>query len=166
MTVEGRKQAGTILLMVLILTAMVIAFLVSGVLLSGRQYNATVEQEQEEQSFHAAEAGIHYVLFLLNNDFSTENEFTLVEKGFWPRQTVYQQDTNMELGTYDLLFAPLPNSIPNQGKGFTVYSLGRDLRGKRCQLIRAEMQRVSTLEVVYGITIWDHQSDCSLPQLN
>lgn len=147
--------------MVLVLTAMVIVFLVSGVLLSGRQYNATVEQEEEERAFHAAEAGVHYALYLLNSEFYGEDEFSLLSKGSWPEQTVSQEDTGKILGTYELMFMPLPDG--SVGKGLTVYSLGKDTRGKRCQLIRAEVNRVSTLEAAYGVAVWDHQSECSLP---
>lgn len=154
----GWSERGGILLMVLVLTSMVIVFLVSGVLLSGRQFNATVEQEEEERAFHSAEAGVHYALYLLNSQGSGQDEFSLVEQGSWPQQTVFQKDTGKVIGTYDLQFTLLPDGVP--GKGLTVYSLGKDKRGEQCQLIRADLRRVSTLQVAYGVTAWDHDVDC------
>ena len=160
---EGIRDKGTVLLMVLVLVGMVIVFLVSGVLLSGRQYNATVEQEEEERAFHAAEAGIHYTLYLLNSPFSAEDEFSLLDKGFWPQQMVQHQDTEDVLGTYDLVFDPLPDEPVDSGKGLSVYSLGQDDRRARCQLLRAEIRRHNRLQAVYRVAAWDHQSGCNLP---
>jgi Tfp pilus assembly protein PilX len=126
--------------------------MVAGVGLLNTQFHQTTNQEQEEKAFEAADAGLHYTLWMLNK--------ANVAPATLPGQTVTQQVTdpasNETIGSFTLTFTVQPVNGFNE---VTVTSLGRDLVMNRRQTIVGKVQEYDLGGGTRGYFIksWDHQ---------
>lgn len=155
-------EKGSILVMTLVFFVIFVIILSAWMRFAVRQNNAVVGQEQEEQSFHLSEAGVHYVLHVLNNGVCTPHELAGSEPII---QSVVDESTAGDVvGTYELTF----DVTPNGGETITaVRAVGYDKNVfGECQLIEARVESFSgVLGRRYRILSWDHKATitCGAP---
>lgn len=145
------KEAGAITLWVVVFLVIFAVMLMASLQYVTRQSHATIIQEQEEQAFAAAEAGIHQALWLLNSGAQTS--LSLVTT------TVDQEVKNSAgdvLARYNLTFSD------ERDDHIRVESLGRDAAvSSVCQVVRADIDKVSAGGFV--ISSWEHAVSGSCP---
>lgn len=144
------------LIVMLVMLGVFFALLSSASYFINRQFKETLFQEQEEQAFHVAEAGVHYVLFLLSSGAQTPQ--SLLEAGSIT-QSVHDQTTGAKTGKYVLAFSPLGSPVES-GQGVAVESTGWDVSNRRCQIINARVA-LGAGSGAFGISSWDHAVACS-----
>lgn len=110
-----------------------------------RQSHATIVQEQEDQAFAAAEAGIHHVLWLLNSGTQTISSLT--------RETIVNEpitnSTDEIVARFSITFSEVTAS------SVSVTSVGSDAtRLDVCQSITADIQTTSAGGFV--VSRWDN----------
>lgn len=131
---------------------------------AARQNNAVVRQEQEEQSFQLSEAGVNYVLHLLNNGLCTPAELNASEPVIQSVVDVSVQGSGAFMGTYELAFDVQP---AGSGTVTSVQAIGYDINVQReCQLIEAKIESFDgVLGTKYRVKSWDHKSTitCGTP---
>ncbi len=139
---------GGVLIVMLVMLAMFTVIAIATSTYIDRQYILTINQEQEERSFHLAEAGVHYTLFLLNDGIYTTQELVDMET-FTDTVTKSGQD----IGRFDLFFS----SLGSPGEGVIVTAEGRDTSLDICQAVTATVQRSG---IGYFVASWDHGVGC------
>ena len=113
-----------------------------------RQSHETIDQEQEEQAFNAADSGVSYVYWLLDpaggqNGMVDIGEIT---------QTVRDEE-DRAIGTFTIGDINVDTSTNK----ITFSSTGRDINlPDRCQVIQVTM-RPQAVDEPFIITDWDHQ---------
>jgi len=159
--IEGGDQRGGVMLLVLVLLIVFIVMMSATLRYVIRQSHETVDQEQEEQAFNAADAGISYALWLLNPNLHDPdiNPFDIRQMAQNPHDTVVtnhpvQDDNGMLIGTFT--FDDL-NSVQPGHNYMNFRSIGQDaVLTDRCQAIRATLREVVSGEP-YVVVSWDHQ---------
>lgn len=158
------RSSGSILVMTLVFFLVFVVIMSAWLRFAVRQNNTVVGQEQEEQSFHLSEAGVHYALHLLNNGLCTPQELAASEPVIQPVVDVSVADAGAEIGTYELMFEVSTNggetSAVVRAVGYDVNVFGE------CQLIEATLQSFAgVLGTRYKIESWDHKSTilCATP---
>lgn len=142
-------QRGGVALMLLVILGMVAVISGATILFVNRQFTQTVNQEQEEQAFHVAEAGVNVIIFGLNESvFTTE--------GLVQLETLMGEVTGS--GSYTLTFSPVNGSLP--GQNVRVLSHGRDTTGKFCQALEVVIHRTDEARQQFVVDQWDHLSGC------
>lgn len=138
------------MLLVLLMLLVFVIISVAAVRFIARQSTQGVLQEQEEQAFGIADAGVNYTLWLLASTGGNFSPPNLVAAP--PAATRNHPVTNHEgqvVGTFDLWFGPAcPDSLAFRAVGYDV--LKRDL----CQVIDASAVRFAT--GWYRVTTWNH----------
>jgi hypothetical protein len=139
-------QAGGIMLLVLVLLIVSIAIMSAMLRYVSRQSHETVDQEQEEQAFNAADSGVSYVLWLLDPDGGGE-----VPTSVSTMSRVVYDDLGEPIGTFTI------DDIVADTGVITFTSTGRHIAlTNRCQAIVVELkQREAGAQ--YIATNWDHQ---------
>jgi Tfp pilus assembly protein PilX len=163
LTTHYSLEKGSILLMTLVFFLVLVIIFTAWMRFAVRQNNAVVGQEQEEQSFHLSEAGVHYVLHVLNNGVCTPQELSVSEPVIQPVIDESVAD-GQPVGTYELTF-----DVTSVG-GETVTAVravgyDKNVFGE-CQLIEARVESFSgVLGKKYRILSWDHKSTitCGVP---
>ncbi len=138
-------QRGSTTLWVVVFLVIFAVLLTASLQFVTRQSHATIVQEQEEQAFAAAEAGLHHVLWLLNS--GTETITSL------PGKTIVDEPmTNKEGEVVARFSITFSNATP---QGIVVTAVGSDaVRADICQSINADI--AATPAGGYIFTRWDH----------
>lgn len=157
MKVVGSR--GSVLVMTMVFFIVFVVIMSAWMAFAVRQNNAVVGQEQEEQSFHLSEAGVHHVLHLLNNGVCTPAQLEASEPVV---QTVAQESAaGGPTGTYELTFEVGPAEM-------VVRAVGYDLNVRNeCQLIEARLESLAGgLGTKYRVKAWDHKTTivCGVPR--
>lgn len=144
-------EAGAITLWVVVFLVIFAIMLMASLQYVTRQSHETIIQEQEDQAFAAAEAGIHQALWLLNS--GTETPLTLAT-------TVVENDvtnsTSEVLARYNLTFSDV------RSDHIRVESFGRDAAAPQvCQVVRADIDQAAAGGFV--ISSWEHAVSGSCP---
>jgi hypothetical protein len=159
-------SGGSILVMTLVFLLIFVVIMFAWLRFASRQNNAVVGQEQEEQSFHVSEAGVNYVLHILNNGTCTPTELNASDNNNTTPvvQSVVDESpgAGAAIGTYELTF----NLLSPTRTG--VRAVGYDLNvAKECQLIEATLESFTgILGPSYRVLSWDHKStiSCGTPR--
>lgn len=120
--------------------------------LINRQFNQVVGQEQEEQAFQIAEAGVNYALWLMDQDLVDFNNPQPITNYEITDATVEPPEV---LGTFDLTFQTIAFA-PGASVSIRVVAEGEDLVLK---------ERKQTIEAVihsddldqFRVVEWDHR---------
>ncbi len=148
-----RGQRGAVMTITLMFLVILLVVVTAWLNFAVRQSHQVVDQEQEEQAFHIAEAGVEYTLFLLNS--GTYAPTGLISEGSLVR-AVSDSSGNI-IGAAELSFQPGGAGVP-----LKVSSLGHDLTvERRCQLITAEAADMTGAVggTRYYVRSWDHELD-------
>ncbi len=141
---------GSVMLLVMLMLILFVMIMAASVRFIARQSQQTVLQEQEEQAFEIADAGINYALWLLGE----------AGGGFTPQEIVanppasatdhvVRTATGGTVGEFDLVFGPACS------EWVQVRSFGYDqIKTELCQVIDAQINRFASGDL--RITRWDH----------
>lgn len=160
----GSASRGSILVMTLVFFIVFLIIMVAWMRFAVVQNNAVVGQEQEEQSFHLSEAGVHYALHLLNNGVCNPQELSDSQPVIQSVVDELAPAAGAIVGTYELTFTVQTTN----GETITaVRAVGydRNVPGE-CQLIEARINSFAgVLGQKYEIAAWDHKSTiaCGAP---
>lgn len=103
-------------------------------------------------AFHLSEAGVHYILHVLNSGACTPAELTQKQPVI---QAVPGADGTPNLGTFAVTLETLAPSSPTR---LRVTALGQESGAKACQQIEADVESFSgVLGTKYRIVSWDHR---------
>lgn len=139
--------------MTLVILGVFLVMAAATVGLVNRQFKEIVNQEQEEQAFQIAEAGVSYGVWLFDNglvDYQNPQGVTDYEV------TDETKEPPVVLGTFDLTFATLYYTQPSGPVAVKVTSVGEDaVLTARKQTIEAVIQSddLDTFRVIE----WDHK---------
>jgi Tfp pilus assembly protein PilX len=143
------QEAGSILLLVLVLLlSFGIMFVAFARLVGLGSHQATV-QEQDNQAFHAAEAGVNYALWYINQSGVDPN--SLVSVTDWPVRNPMTQEI---IGEFDITY-----EVQSNGAETTIIGLvaGRDpVLTTRTETIEVELWSSSSEVGSFGIRRWQH----------
>ncbi len=140
--------------MMLVLLGVMLVMLTATVTFIGNQFSAGADQEQEERSFHVAEAGIHYVLFLLNQGVNTTEELVSQQE-----LTQSVTEKGVTLGEFTVKISSIAGSQTSEA--IQVVSSGRDASRNICQTVVVEIRRTGSHPAgPYEIASWDHAVTC------
>lgn len=150
----GRVHSGGgIALMMLVILGMMAVIAGSTILFVSRQYNQTVRQEQEEQAFHLAEAGVNFIVFSLNQSvFTTES---LITAGSLSGTVPALGD-----GRYNLVFGDVAGATP--GQNVRVVSFGYDSTQQFCQVLDVVVHRTGDAQQQFIVDTWNHLQSCDI----
>lgn len=144
-------EAGAITLWVVVFLVIFAIMLMASLQYVTRQSHETIIQEQEEQAFAAAEAGLHQALWLLNSGGQTPLNLAATE--------VDEEVTNSTgevLARYKLKFSD------ERDDHIRVESFGRDAAVPSvCQVVRADIDKVAAGGFV--ISSWEHAVSGACP---
>lgn len=146
-------ERGGALVMTLVILAVFLVMMVATAALISRQFKQIVGQEQEEQAFQIAEAGVSYGVWLLDNnlvDYKNPQgitDYVVIDETKEPSEV---------LGTFDLTFETLNFAEPDGPLAVRVKSVGKDA---------VLVQRKQTIEAVihssdlddFQVIEWDHK---------
>lgn len=144
---------GGALLMTLVILGVFLIIMAATVRLINRQFHEIVGQEQEEQAFQIAEAGVSYAVWLMDSGLVDYQD---------PQPVVGYQVTDQTkdpvevLGTFDLSLDVIYYAGPAGPSAVRVTSTGTDaVLVKRTQTIEAVVQSddLDTFRVIE----WDHK---------
>jgi len=141
--------------MMLMVFGLLLVMLGGSIAFISRQFRDTVNQEQGEQAFYAAEAGVQYTLFLLNSGVYSISQ--LVELGSL-EHNVNDDQTDSRVGIATIQFY-----AGSETDTMRVISFGSDNAGKYCQAIIVDIRRGQVGNAQpFIITAWDHYLSCQL----
>jgi hypothetical protein len=156
----GGAEKGSILPLAIVVLGSFAVIMLAWLAFANRQNHEIVNQEQEEQSFHVAEAGVHYALFLLVKNVCTPAELDSNEP---VRRKVLNQSGEV-MGIYDLKFENTPY---DDGVRTKVTAVGYDFaKPNRCQGVEATLKSFfGALGTFYTIETWDQKTTvaCGTP---
>ncbi|MEX1997961.1 MAG: PilX N-terminal domain-containing pilus assembly protein [Candidatus Andersenbacteria bacterium] len=149
---------GSIMLLVLILLVVFVIIMTASVRFIARQSTQTANQEQEEQAFEIADAGINYTLWLLDSEggnFTPEQLEAGPDGGGPPtadtENHLIHNDQSELIGRFSLDFS----DADNVAGVLTVRATGKDeIKPDLCQVIEAKVQKDANGE--YRLYRWDH----------
>ncbi|HBE90741.1 MAG: hypothetical protein A3E37_02085 [Candidatus Andersenbacteria bacterium RIFCSPHIGHO2_12_FULL_46_9] len=139
------NQAGGVMLLVLIIMIIFIVIASATLRYVIRQSHETIDQEQEEQAFNAADSGVSYVYWLLDpaGGQKVVTDIQAVTK------TVYD-DLDAAIGTFTI------DDIVTDTNEIEFTSTGRDIAlPDRCQVIQVRLRQVEANER-HVLTDWDN----------
>lgn len=153
-------QRGAVLTMMLVFFVVFLVIAAAWLSFAVRQSHEVTDQEQEEQAFQVAEAGVERALFFLNSGVYTPDDLLGLSS---PLVGVVQDAAGDIMGSYELTFSD------TGGASLTVTALAHDLEiENRCQRIVADIEAMTgaladTAE--YYARSWDHDLDvtCGAP---
>lgn len=141
----GYNQVGGVMLLVLMLMIVFIVIASATLRYVIRQSHETIDQEQEEQAFNAADSGVAYVYWLLDPAGGQKVPADIAET----TRAVYD-DSDAEIGTFTI------NDIITNTDEIEFTSTGRDTElTERCQVIKVRLRQPVDNER-YILTDWDH----------
>lgn len=138
--------------MTLVILGMFVVMAVGTMALINRQFKEIVGQEQEEQAFQIAEAGVHYALWLLDNgliDYADPQEIEDYEV------TDDTQDPPVVIGSFDLEFETESYTAGTGPAAVKVTATGKDAVINRPQKIEATIYSGDLDDFV--VVEWDHR---------
>lgn len=149
----ARGSFGGALLMTLVILGVFLIMAAASVGLVNRQFHAIVDQEQEEQAFQVAEAGVNYAVWLMDNGLVDYQDPQPVE-GY--QVTDQTKDPAEVLGTFDLDLEVISYTASTGPVAVRAVSIGKDavLVG-RLQTIEAVIQS-DDLDI-FRVIEWDHK---------
>ena len=144
---------GGALLVTLVILAMFLVMAVATVGLINRQFKQIVGQEEADQAFQTAEAGINYASWLLDNGLVDYHDPQPIQ-GY--QVTDQTKNPPLVLGTFDLTFSVISYAGPLGPAAVRVVSVGKSA---------VPLPRPETIEAViaskdmdtFRITQWDHK---------
>lgn len=145
-----RYQAGGIVLLVLFMLLVFVIISAASMRIIARQANQTTLQEQEEQAFEIADAGVNYVLWLLSTTGGnlTPPQLLAAPPASATNHPVTDRN-NQVIGKFNLFFGPACSDA------LTFRAVGYDqIKTNLCQVIDAKVQRFVSGE--YKLVKWDH----------
>lgn len=154
---------GGILIITLVILAVFVVMAMAAAALVNRQFHEVAGQEQEEQAFQIAEAGVDYATWLLDQglvDFANPQPITDYEV------TDHTQDPPEVLGTFTATFETIQYTPPGGPAVMRVVSVGKDtVLVNRTQTIEAVIQsEVDPSEdepedklELWRVIEWDHK---------
>lgn len=139
--------------MTLVILGLFLTMMVAAMALISRQFHEIVGQEQEEQAFQVAEAGVHYSLWLISNGLlNLDNPAAIT--GHEVRD-IRPQGANEVIGTFDVTFS-VQKGGAGQPTSISLVSTGRDVvLVDRTQVIAAVIYAEEGEK--FSIISWDHQ---------
>ena len=139
--------------MTLVILVVFLVLMVGTAALISRQFNQIVGQEQEEQAFQIAEAGVNYAVWVFDNNLIDYADPQPVMDYEVTDQT---REPAEVLGTFDLTFSTLSQSGTSGPVAVKVVSVGKDaVLINRKQTIEAiiSSEDLDTFRIVE----WDHK---------
>lgn len=140
------------MVMMLVIFTMFLVFVIATAGLVSRQFHVIVDQEQEEQAFQLADAGVNYAVWLLQN-----NLVNLASPAGVNDHEITDFTKNPEelIGTFDLSFATQSGAASGPVL-VNVTSVGEDaVKKDRKQTIDARLY--SADRAAYAIIGWNHR---------
>jgi hypothetical protein len=137
-------QKGTVLIISLVLLSTFLVIMIAWSRFASLQSHVTVDQGAEERAFQASEAGVEYVLFLLDN-----NLFSPLTLPYFVQEIVGESDYVFEVSFTNKL-----------AESVTVLSRGYDFNKlNKCQQITAEVKvyEGSLSDKKYYVDSWIHE---------
>lgn len=143
-------QRGGILLLVLLMLLILMIISAASVRFIVRQAHQTVLQEQEEQAFAIADAGVNYTVWLLA---ATGGNFTPQQLVASPPPSTKNHPvtdaTGETIGKFDIFFGPAcTDSLEFRSVG---YDAGQPTL---CQVVNGKVQQFTSGE--FKLITWDH----------
>lgn len=139
--------------MTLVILGVFLVMAMATVGLISRQFHEIVGQEQEEQAFQIAEAGVNYAAWLMDNGLVS---YQSPQPVLGYKVTDETKTPSPELGTFDLSFQVVTYGGPTGPVSVRVTSVGKDaVLLNRSQTIEAVIE--STDLDTFKITLWDHK---------
>jgi hypothetical protein len=153
--------SGSILLMTLVMFGMFSIVTISVIGFINAQQHAVSEQEQREQAFGLAEAGVHYTLWALES--GTYDPQALKAQTTPVVQQVNDPNTKKLLGDFTLTFG-VTGAVGSEI--VTVASVGHDAtRNNLCATVIGQLQRAGAstdgTTIPYKIIGWNRQPSCN-----
>lgn len=147
---DKSQQRGGIVLLVLLMLLVFTIIATASLRFIVRQSNQAVLQEQEEQAFGIADAGVNYVLWLLSGTGGNFTPLQLVAAPPSSTQNHPVTDTaSQKVGEFDLYFGPACSDYVE------FRSVGYDLlKTNLCQVVDGKAQLFTNGE--YKIVKWNH----------
>jgi Tfp pilus assembly protein PilX len=143
-----KRQVGGILVLVLVMSLIFVVLMVGAASLVGNQQRQLVNQEEIEQSFQLAEAGVRYMMWLVN-----EAGVAPASLESAPVVRTIQDASGQDVGTFELTVTVAQASGT---RTVTVTSVGKDaVRPDLKQTIIAILS--STDNQTYSLLSWNHQ---------
>lgn len=116
------ENTGGIIVVVLMLIATLALLLPAWLSVAALQRKIVADQEQADRSSQISEAGIQYVIFLLNNEGCTINELVANSPLV---QTVTDADGVTEIGRYQLAVTAASDGVNVESHGYNFHLPGR-----------------------------------------
>ncbi|OGY37947.1 MAG: hypothetical protein A3E37_04110 [Candidatus Andersenbacteria bacterium RIFCSPHIGHO2_12_FULL_46_9] len=150
------KSRGGIMVLIVMLVAILAILLPVWLSVAALQRKVVADQEQVERSSQISEAGIQYIVFLLNNEACTIDDLVANSPLV---QTVTDADGVTEMGRYQL-------DITNAGDGVNVEAHGYSLtKPRRCQRAMANIipawASVGTTKYYINRQDFYHKANCA-----
>lgn len=141
------NQRGSILIISLVLLSAWLVIMIAWSRFASLQAHVTVDQGAEERAFQASEAGIEYVLFLLNSD-----------SGYTPDTLInfVQEIVGVSNSIFELTFSyQTTSSVVAQSRGYAIN------KPERCQEITADVRSYtgSLNGQEYYVKSWTHEGN-------
>ncbi len=107
----------------------------------------------ETSAFHVSEAGVHYVLHLLNSGACLPEELIQQQPIMHDVPGLVEDDS---LG----LFSVALNPLPSEGGRWQLQSIGRAAGGSGCQSVEAQIEMFSgVLGTKYRVVSWEQHEE-------
>lgn len=149
---SGRGHRGSTTLWVVVFLVIFAVLLAASLQFITRQSHATIVQEQEEQAFAAAEAGLHHTLWLLNSGTATVASLSST--------TIVNEPVTNSAGEVVARFSLTFSDV--QPTSLTVTALGLDaVRADICQSVTGVISAAPAGG--YVLSRWDHTITASCP---
>lgn len=148
--IDKSGQRGAVLTMTLVFFVVFLVIATAWLSFAVRQSHEVTDQEQEEQAFQVAEAGVEYTLFLLNSGVYTVDGLVGLSS---PIVQVVSDAAGKIVGSYELTFSN------TGGTPLTVSALAHDLELEgRCQRIVADIEVMTgaLAGTEYYVRSWNH----------
>jgi hypothetical protein len=153
---ENKTEQGGVLLLVMVIMIVFIAMTTYTLRFVVRQSHETVNQEQEEQAFGAADSGVSYTLWLLNPSGGNYDTGDIAALSAITDHPV-TDNLGRQIGTFSLV------DIVAGTRFLQLRSVGKDaVLSNKCQTIFVKLRQLELGEP-YVVTQWDHQVGVSCP---
>ena len=144
-----RKSVGGVTLLVLVMLLFFVIVFGTVLTFISRQSTLTVDQEQEEQAFGLADAGVTYTLWLLDANGANLEVSDLEEREPVGPALPIVDTSGVELGTFEVTYeSESADTVRARSKGFD------QVRPERCQVIDAVITRF--VSGAWQVTHWNH----------
>lgn len=148
----SRYASGGVLVLTMVVLGMFLVMAIASAALINRQFNQVVNQEQEEQAFQIADAGVNYAIWLMDQGLVDFNNPAPVSDYEVKDQT---ETPPVVLGTFDLTFQTI-QFTPGESVAVRITSVGEDASlTSRRQTIEAVIQSDDLDD--FRVVEWDHK---------